>query len=192
MRTRGCSFSYWKSVTRKYQLDLPDSRRASIMLLCHIVPLPSPFIVPSSVSTRSNAVPAVYPSHLILCHLVICILATIAAAAHRWHLWENIMDQVEGQFPAPRRCLGNHWSAIDLDVRADVLIPLWSEKSVSILLPCFKIMQKKKKKRWTDLLFLLIPILPCSPTHQSRDTDPFFRWAGRCATLTGDYWCKCK
>lgn len=110
------------------------------MLLCHIVPLPSPFIVPSSASTQSNAVPAVYPSYLILCHLLICILATIAATAHRWHLWEKIMDQVEGQFPAPRRRLGNCWSAIDLDVLADVLI---LDKSVSIFLPCFEITQKK-------------------------------------------------
>lgn len=123
------------------QLDLPDSRRDSITLLCHIIPLPSLFIVPSSASTRSNAVPAVYPSYLILCHLLICILATIAATAHRWHLWEKIMDQVEGQFPAPRCRLGNRWSAIDLDVPADVLIP---EKSVSILLPCFEITQKNK------------------------------------------------
>lgn len=29
---------------------------------------------------------------------------------------------------------------------------------------------KKINKRWTDLLFLLIPILPGPPTHQSRNT----------------------
>lgn len=187
MRTRGCSFSYWEKQNTESQLDLPDSRRDSIMLLCHIIPLPSPFIVPSSASTQSNAVPGVYPSYLILCRLLICILATITATAHCWHLWGKNNGSgwrtisstktpsgeplTRHRFRCPSRC------AYSREICQHFTSLFWNNT---------------KKWRWTDLLFLLIPMLLCPPTHQSQNTDRFLRWTGRWATLTGDNWCKCK
>lgn len=124
MRTRGCSFSYLKN-----RNPIRFARFPPYLLFPVHLPLDQmqflrflPLTLFSVTSWFASWQPLLLPHIADICG-------------------EKIMDQVEGQFPAPRRRLGNRWSAIDLHVLADVLIP---KKSVINLLPCFEITQKNK------------------------------------------------